>query len=240
MTTRRRRQLRSLLIADAAGTEASPMSVICERTVRELAASGVGATVLSYAGERDGAVSERALVYASNAVSAALEDLQLTVGEGPCLDTFVTGGPVLVPELETEQQRWPGFAPAARRLGAAAVYSFPLQVGVVRLGSIDLYRDRPGSLRATELADALILADLATEAVIEILDGHATEDLSWLANPHAEVHQAAGMVQVQLDSTTEVALLRLRGFAYMHDLPLLDVAKRVVARTLRFDREGPR
>ncbi|GAA4201537.1 hypothetical protein GCM10022220_07560 [Actinocatenispora rupis] len=177
-------------------------------------------------------------MHATNETSAALEDLQLTVGEGPCLDTFESGGPVLVADLASAESRWPAFTPAAVALGAAAVFSFPLQIGVVRLGSLDLYRDAPGPLTRTQLADALILTDLATEQIVQELDGHAIADLSWLADPHAEVHQAAGMIQVQLGSTTDVALMRLRGYAYTHDLPITEVARRVVRRTLRFQPES--
>lgn len=110
-------------------------------------------------------------------------------------------------------------------LGAAALLSFPMEVGVVRLGSLDLFRDVPGPT---------LLADLVHD-----LDGHATEDLSWLADPHAEVHQASGMVQVQLGSTTEVALLRLRSCAFQHELSATEVAHQVVPRRLRGTEDDP-
>lgn len=144
---------------------------------------------------------------------------------------------MLVADLSAESTRWPGFTAAARALGAAAVFSFPLQVGVVRLGSLDLYREVPGPLTRLELTDALILADLATQGVVEELDGHASSDLSWLADPHVEIHQAVGMVKVQLKVSTNVALMRLRGHAFIHDRPLAEVAKEVVARALRFTRD---
>lgn len=160
------------------------------------------------------------------------------MGEGPCLDAFASGGPVLVADLPAQAARWPAFAPAACELGAAAVFSFPLQIGVVRLGSLDLYRDTSGSLTRSELTDALILSDLATQGVVADLDGHSSEDVSWLADPHAQVHQAAGMVQAQLGVTTQTALLRLRGYAFTHNLPLAEVARQVVARSLRLTQDG--
>ncbi|WP_279580554.1 ANTAR domain-containing protein [Fodinicola feengrottensis] len=99
---------------------------------------------------------------------------------------------------------------------------------------LDLYRDTPGPLTRTELTDALILTDVAAQGVVEDLDGHATADVSWLSDPHVEVHQAAGMVQAQLDVSTDVALMRLRGYAFTHDVPLAEVARQVVSRSLRF------
>lgn len=247
MVANRRQRLQELLAADRAAGTASAVSLACERCVLELSVSGAGATVLSHLpgthgdGDRNGTEDghpTRGLVHATNAVSAGLEDLQLTVGEGPCLDAFDSGGPVLVADLAAQTTRWPAFTPAARDLGAAAVFSFPLQIGVVRLGSLDLYRDTVGPLTRMELTDALILSDLATQGVVADLDGHSVDDVSWLADPHAQVHQAAGMVQAQLGSTTEVALLRLRGYAFTHGMALADVARLVVARSLRFPQDG--
>ncbi|ACU36737.1 GAF and ANTAR domain-containing protein [Actinosynnema pretiosum subsp. pretiosum] len=232
MAENRRRRLQALLAADLAERPESVVKLACERCVLELGVSGAGATVLSAAPGHG--LPSRGLVCATNEVSSGLEDLQLVVGEGPCLDAFASGGPVLISDLSAEMERWPAFTPAARGLGAAAVFSFPLQIGVARVGSLDLYRDTPGPLTRAELTDALILSDLATLGVVAELDGHSTADLSWLADPHIQVHQATGMVQAQLDSTTEVALLRLRGYAFIHDVPLAEVARRVVARELRF------
>ncbi|ALG06986.1 GAF and ANTAR domain-containing protein [Kibdelosporangium phytohabitans] len=233
MGQNRRQRLLDLLAADRATKPASMVELACERCVRETTVSGAGATVLSHLPTGGGQPS-RGLVYATNTVSAGLEDLQLTVGEGPCLDAFASGGPVLVADLAAERTRWPAFAPAACELGAAAVFSFPLQIGVARLGSLDLYRDVPGPLTRLELTDALILSDVATHGVVADLDGHDAEDVSWLADPHVQIHQAAGMVQVQLGVNTESALLRMRGHAFTRDMTLAEVARQVVARSLRF------
>ncbi len=255
MSEQRRRELEALLARDGqAQPHTSRISLICARCVSELAISGAGATVLAYRGSRDGdghashhssgdgdgqQDTRRGLVHASNATSASLEDLQLTVGEGPCLDTFASGGPVLINDVGQARQRWPAFAEQAHTLGAAAVFSFPLQVGVIRLGSLDCYRDRTGPLGETAVTDALLLAELATQTILAELDGHTTDDVSWLADPHAEIHQASGMVQVQLGlgTTAETALLRMRGYAYTHALALSDVARRITTRELRLTGE---
>lgn len=245
MSEQRRQEIEALLATDSEQQPAaSRMRLLCERCVSELAVSGAGVTVLAHLGDGDGdghgdgdgdgQATRRGLVQASNEVSAGLEDLQLTVGEGPCLDAFTAGGPVLIEDLAQAQQRWPAFAEQAQALGAVAVFSFPLQVGVIRLGSLDCYRDTTGPLGEAAVTDALILADLATRTIMSELDGHATEDVSWLADPHAEIHQASGMVRVQLGSTTEAALLRMRAHAYTHELALSEVARQIVGRDLRF------
>ena len=232
----RRGELSEALSADGhRQPDLSRIALVCARCVTELAVSGAGATVLTHPGNGGRTSTRRGLVQATNDVSTGLEDLQLVVGEGPCLEAFSSGGPVLIPDLDEESERWPAFTPGAQRYGARAVFSFPLQIGALRLGSLDCYRDSPGPLAHAKLQDALILADFATHAILVELDGHDTEDLRWLADPHAEVHQATGMVQVQIGSSTEAALLRLRAHAYTEELTLAETARRIVARELRFE-----
>lgn len=237
MSDQRRHELEALVAMEGQQADGSRIAAICSQLVTQLQVSGAGATVLSRREAHiDGQDPNRGLVHATNETSARLEDLQLTVGEGPCLEAFDSGGPVLVADLaaETSQGRWPAYAAAAVELGAAAVYSFPLQIGTVRLGSLDCYRTEPGELTAEQVTDALLLADLATQTVLAELDGHATSDLSWLADPHTQVHQATGMVSVQLGASTENALLRMRAHAYSQEQTLADISDLVVSRQLRF------
>jgi len=85
-------------------------------------------------------------------VSRQLAELQLTLGEGPLLDTSASNGPVLASDLADAEPgtRWPAFTSAARRAGAAAVFAFPLVIGAIRAGVLGLYRDRPGPARPAE------------------------------------------------------------------------------------------
>ena len=103
----------------------------------------------------------------SNAVSALIEDLQFTLGEGPGIDAFRDDQPVLEPDLaDPTYPRWVAFAPPAVQAGARAVFGFPVQVGVVHMGSLNLYRDRPGALTDDQHADSLVMADVAARAVV--------------------------------------------------------------------------
>jgi hypothetical protein len=117
----------------------------------------------------------------------------------------------------------------------AAVFSFPLQVGAARLGVLDLYRSATGPLSDQELADTLICADLATDALLTSESGYV--ELASLdgVDTHPQVYQAAGMVMVQLSVGAEEALLRLRGYAYAHDLLVTEVARDIVGRRLRLE-----
>lgn len=227
-----RTRLRTLLALTDDDRTSSMLELIATRTVTALAVSGASITVLSHLG--GGAPPRRGLVHATNATSHRLDAVQLTVGEGPCLEAFYSAAPVLVADLDTDGRRWPGFTPGAREAGAAAVFSFPLLVGAVRLGSLDAYRDSAGPLDQQQHGDALLLAEAATEALLEEISGHSAEGAVWLADAHTPVHEATGMVAAQLGVTMDSALLRLRAHAYTHGLLVTDVAERVIDRTLRF------
>ena len=176
----------------------------------------------------------------TGAVSALIEDLQYTLGEGPCVDAYQLGRPVLEPDLaDPAVPRWMAFTGPALDAGVRAVFGFPLEIGGVRLGALNLFADRPGRLSDDQHADALVAADISAEAVLVM---QAKESVGVLA-PELErgsnfqyvVHQAAGMVSSQLDVSIAQALVRLRAYAFSHQRLLAEVAADVVARRLRFD-----
>ncbi len=83
--------------------------------------------------------------------------MQYTLGEGPCVDAYQKDMVVSEPDLaDPETVRWLAFTPPALQAGVRAVFGFPLRVGTVRLGALNLYRDRPGPLGAEQHADALV------------------------------------------------------------------------------------
>lgn len=167
-----------------------------------------------------------------------LEHLQYTVGEGPGFEAFASAGAVLVPDLAADEARWPGFAQAALPVGLAAMFAFPLQLGAIRLGVLDLYRRHPGRLSSRELTDATVLANLATVAVLEQArqDKAAGETrLSQLAGPYQEVSIATGMLAAQLGIGLVEALARLRSRAFAEGRSVHELARDVVERKVRFD-----
>jgi hypothetical protein len=182
-------------------------------------------------------------VYASDPTAADIEELTLTVGEGPGVDALA-GRPALVADLTVSEwsAQWPAFAPAAVLAGVRAIFAMPMQVGGVRLGVLTLSRARSGGLDREQLADALVLTGVACAVLLDAAgrdipgDGHSAPDQPWEPlGPHPpEVHQATGMITVQLGVSVAVALSRMRAYAYASDRRLRDVAADVVARRLRF------
>ncbi len=182
----------------------------------------------------------RGSVCSTDEVSALIEELQFELGEGPCVDAYTTDRPVLEPDLaKPALPRWVAFTQPAVDAGAAAVFGFPLQIGAVRLGALNLYRNRPGPLCDEQHADALVMAGVAAQAVLvlqaEAPPGQIAVALEASADFQYVVHQASGMVAAQLEVTVGQALIRLRAYAFGNDRPLAEVAGDVVARVLRLD-----
>ena len=182
-------------------------------------------------------------VCTTDTVSALIEQTQYDLGEGPCVDAYRQDRPVLEPDLaHPDVPRWLAFTGPVVAAGARAVFGFPLQVGAVRLGALNLYNDRPGHLTDDQHTDALVMADVAAQAIL-LLQAEAPPDtvateLEANANFQYVVHQATGMVAAQLEVTVGQALIRLRAHAFGNDRSLTDVARDVVDRRLRFDAES--
>jgi len=184
--------------------------------------------------------ANRGSVCSSNAASALIEELQYTLGEGPCVDAYRQDRPIFEPDLaHPAVSRWIAFSPRALAAGARAVFGFPLQVGAIRLGALNLYRDRPGPMDDEQHADALVMASVAARGVLSMQATAGADGLAAQLEAGADfryvVHQAAGMVSAQLEVTVAEALTRLQAYAFANDLLISDVADEVVSRRLRFE-----
>lgn len=202
---------------------------ICALYVSELGVTGAWMRVLGGLQAR----KSGAIVCATDPLGARLDDLQQTAGHGPCVDAFELGRPVLIPDLASRRTSWPGFTASAVDAGTAAVFAFPLQLGAVRLGVVGLHRDVPGPLASAHVTDALLLADAATDTILDDLHGVVPMTLPGLVDIQASVHQASGMVSEQLAVSLQEALLRIRGYAFANDLTLAEVASHIIEHRLR-------
>ncbi len=196
MNADRRMRLWSLVVDNAHG---QPVTVehVCAAAISASDVDSAAVSVMLSATPRE-------TIYASDQVASDLEELTLTLGEGPCVDAF-TGGPALVADLTASDclARWPMFAPAAAQAGVRAVFALPLQVGAIRVGVLDLYRAQPGDLDREQLADALVLADTACALLLDaaqprrVTPGRALARAGRPAAPrgapgHRNDHRAAG------------------------------------------------
>jgi hypothetical protein len=205
---------------------------LCEGCADVMAMTGAGIMLMS------GDVAQGS-VCSSNRVSALIEDLQFTLGEGPSVEAYQRDRAVLEPDHSgAGAGRWVAFSPPAVAAGAVAVFGFPMRVGSIRMGALNLYRDRPGPLDDEQHADGLVLAGVAARSVLamqaDASPGMIGAELEAGADFRFVIHQASGMVSAQLDVTVGEALVRMRAFAFAHDRPLAVVAEDVVGRRLRF------
>jgi len=225
------------LLAAAGPERAAQPLRICELCVDALAVTGAGIAMVTADGHRG-------VVCATNAVSATIEDLQLTLGEGPCVDAAIAGSPVLLADLgqspDVAVERWPAFMEGAATAGVEALFAFPLRVGAISLGVLDLYRDQPGELSKEALTGALVAADAAAMALLHLdVDGAEAfaDDHESRASYQSQVHQATGMVTAQAGVTIDQAFLMLRARAFAESRSLTELAADVVARRVRFATE---
>ena len=151
------------------------------RIVEIMPVTGAGVTLI------DSNLAPR-YVAASNPAALRFEKLQTELGEGPCLSAYQTGEVTSVPDLRRET-RFPAFAPRAAAAGLAAVFTFPLDHGPLRLGALDLYRDTPGELSPDELKAAQTLADVAAAYLINAQARSDLEQSTELARA-AALHDA--------------------------------------------------
>ncbi len=231
--TPRRIELLGRILGDAGALETEQL---CAVSAEVTGAKGAGIMLMS------GDVV-RGSVCTTDPVSARIERLQYELGEGPCLDAYNEGRPVLEPDLaRPDVVRWPAFTGPALAAGARAVFGFPLQVGAVRLGALNLYAETSGMLTDGQHADALVMADIAAQTVVMLQADAPAGAVSAELEAHADfqyvVHQAAGMVAAQLDATVGRALIRMRAHAFGNGRSLTDVARDVVDRRLRFENDA--
>ena len=235
---RRLRILARLRVSETSQLDPSQpdTSSLCQVSAAVTQMSGAGIMLMS--GD-----TPQGSICTTGGVSDLIERLQYELGEGPCVDAYKQDRPVLEPDLEhPATPRWLGFSGPACGAGVRAVFGFPLRVGAVRLGALNLYRDTPGRLGDDQHADALVMSEIAAETILllqaDAPPGMLSAALQEGSDFHFAVHQAAGMVAAQLGVSIGQALVRLRAHAFGNNRVLAEVAAEVVNRTLRFDAQS--
>jgi hypothetical protein len=222
-----------LLAAASEPRSAQPLR-ICELCVEMTDVSGAGISIVT-------ATDNRGVVCATDDVAEQIESFQLELGEGPCVDAAAQQGPVMVPDVDEPGDlilnRWPAFIASAAEAGVRAVFALPLRIGAISVGVLDLYRDRPGPLTDAQLSLALTAADASALSLLYLeRDGQAVDD-GLTGFREAAIHQATGMLSVQLAVPIEEAFLMLRARAFSLDRPMDQLARDVVEGRLRFESE---
>lgn len=167
-----------------------------------------------------------------------LEDLQIELGEGPCLLAYETGKPVMATDLRGDRD-FPRFGPRAVEAGLHAVYSYPLQYEARSFGALNLYRSQPGPLGTEREELGETFADIAALYLMHGADDERRDiinrQLQGALDSRVVIEQAKGFVAAACDITPAAAFTALRGYARRHGTPLRTIALDVVERTLSAD-----
>ncbi len=219
-----------LAVAFARETARSSTGRLCAACVDVLSVTGAGITIMG--GDQAGPIC------VSDASVAALEDLQYTIGQGPCRDAFRTGLSVHAPRLDMDTfARWPSFVSLARDSEIGAVFAYPLTAAGAKVGVLTLYQHHEGELTAAQHDDSIALSEVITETMLSLQDdapaGTLAPGLDDAVKYRAEIYQASGMIAIQLAIPASEALLRIRGYAFANAQNVAEIAADIVAGRLR-------
>jgi GAF domain-containing protein len=169
---------------------------------------------------------------ASDENTRLLELFQVQSSEGPCLDAYRTGTPVLNADLRTATARWPQFAPRATAAGFRSVHAFPLRLRTEVIGALNVFGTDSNS--ALDIADAPVvqaLADVATIALLQertIRRGEVlSEQLQGALNSRIAIEQAKGAIAQANDVSVDEAFTLLRDYARRNNRRLSEVAQTI-------------
>ena len=215
-------------VADTLVDEFDVIDFLHNLTVHAAAVSGADATGLMLTDQ----MGRLQFMAASNRNGETLELFQLQNSEGPCLDCFTTGEPVVNADLSHATDRWPTFAPRALRLGYQSVHAFPMRLREHIIGALNLF----GSTDALfDLADVRVVQALADVATIALMQERAirraeelTEQLQGALTSRVVIEQAKGAVAALTGTTTDEAFELLRSRARTSQKRLVVVAQAVL------------
>jgi GAF domain-containing protein len=180
------------------------------------------------------------LAASSSEAMRVVELFELQSQEGPCLDCYRAGEPVVNQALAIVNGRWPNFAPVALEAGFRSVHALPLRLRGQVIGAVNLFRADEGALDALDVLAAQALADMATIAILQhraAVESHLlNEQLTFALNSRVLIEQAKGVVSERAGIDMQEAFSRLRNYARNHNLRLVDVAQEVIDRTLNTGR----
>jgi hypothetical protein len=197
------------------------------------------------------AQGSRVVLAATDGLGSDIENAQITLGEGPYVDAATSLAPVLVPNLADpgaeSSHRWPFFAKEAITLGVGALFAFPIRLSTLSIGTLGLYREEPGPLATHELGAVLEALEEIGDTLLDLETWDDDQNGSPDADQNggvtvgtAQLHQAAGMVMIQVNVTILEAMALLRAAAFAEGTHVSSIAHEIVKRRRRFGQGAAR
>ncbi|MGW0686770.1 ANTAR domain-containing protein [Streptomyces sp. NPDC002754] len=162
----------------------------------------------------------------------------------PAHDTLRTGLAVAPVNLNSAHSvaRWPAFTAIARRGGIASAYAVPLREADDLVGALTVFQTEPAAHKG-EFAIAQVLADAATTGLhnhrVHARYQDLTEQLGVALASRVRIEQAKGMLAERWATAPDTAFTALRRYARSNRLPLDQVARAVIRRTLPDEQVRP-
>jgi len=205
------------------------LTLLADRCVEVVDVATAGLMLASGDGEL------RVLASSSEAMRV-LELFEAQADEGPCVDCYRSGQPVVNLTLDEVHSRWPRFAPKAFDAGFRSVHALPMRLRSQTIGALNLFRVDEGRMGVADVNAAQALADVATIAILQhraARDAQVlNEQLTQALNTRIVIEQAKGVVAERANLDMEQAFVRLRRHARNHSLHLSDVAGAVSTKAL--------
>jgi GAF domain-containing protein len=205
------------------------LSLLADRCMEVTGAAAVGLMLASPGGDL------RVLASSSEAMRV-LELFQAEADQGPCVDCYRLGHPVVSLGLDRGDNPWPDFAPRAVEAGFLSVHALPMRLRGRTIGALNMYRAERGEMLEEDVIAAQALADVATIAILQhraALDAQVlNEQLQRALNSRIVIEQAKGVVAERAGLDMEQSFARLRRHARNHHLRLADVAQAVSTKAL--------
>jgi GAF domain-containing protein len=227
-------KLADTLVADFDVVEL--LTILADRCVEVLDVDAAGLMLVAPDGDL------RVMASSSEAMRV-LELFELQSEEGPCLDCYRTGQPVVNQDLAKVNSRWPRFAAEALAAGFQSVHALPMRLRGSVIGALNLFHVEPGEMVEADVEAAQALADVATIGILQhqaAVDANVINDqLNNALNSRIVIEQAKGVVAEREGLNMEQAFARLRTHARSHSLRLVDVAHDVIDGTLAVSALGP-
>jgi len=178
------------------------------------------------------------LMASSSEAMRDLEVLELQAEEGPCMECYRSGRPVVNVDLATAEagERWPRFVPEARAAGFRSAHAVPMRLRGTILGALNIFRTGAAEMADDDIVAAQAFADVATIAILQnrasLRAQIVNEQLSHALTSRIVIEQAKGVLAERASLNMEDAFARLRSYARNNNLRLADVAHEVIAGTL--------
>jgi GAF domain-containing protein len=197
------------------------LTLLADRCVEVLDVAAAGVMLAAPSGALQ-------VVASSSEAMRVLELFELQADQGPCVDCYATGEPVVNVDLAAADTRWSRFASEAVAAGFGSVHALPLRLRGRTIGALNMFRADQGTLDASDVSAAQGLADIATIAIIQhqvAVDAQTLNlQLSEALNSRVVIEQAKGKISQAANIDMDRAFQRLRGHARNHNLRLSQLA----------------